>query len=297
MIYDLLFAPFVDYSFMQRALVGCCAISLGAAPFGVFLMLRRMSLVGDAMAHAIVPGVAIGYMVAGLSVVAMTLGGLVAGFIVALLTGLVSRLTRVPEDASLAAFYLISLSLGVLIISSKGSNVDLVHVLFGSVLALNNEALLLVSTITTISLLTLAVLYRPLVVECLDSAYCRSVSTFGSWTPSIFLMLVVLNLVGGFHSMGTLMAVGIMILPAVIARFWARQRLGIMLGLAVTAAMLCSWIGLLLSYHFDLPSGPAIILCLGCLYLLSALFVLIRRLSSAAKNLNRQSPLHKGSEL
>lgn len=280
-IYEALFSPFVDYKFMQRALVGSCAISLGAAPFGVFLMLRRMSLVGDAMAHAIMPGVAVGYIVAGLSVISMTLGGLVAGLIVALLTGFVSRLTRVPEDASLAAFYLISLALGVLIISGKGNNVDLVHVLFGSVLALNNEALLLVSIITTLSLLTLAVLYRPLVVECLDSAYCRSVSTFGSWTPSVFLMLVVLNLVGGFHSMGTLMAVGIMILPAVIARFWAKHRLGVMLVLAVVAAMLSSWVGLLLSYHFDLPSGPAIILCLGCLYALSTLYVLARRLVSA----------------
>lgn len=279
MIYETLFAPFVDYTFMQRALVGSCAMSLGAAPFGVFLMLRRMSLVGDAMAHAILPGVAIGYLLAGLSLVAMTLGGLIAGILVAILTGFVSRLTDSSEDASLAAFYLLSLALGVLIISGKGNNVDLVHVLFGSVLALDNAALLLVSSIASISLLTLAVLYRPLVVECLDSAYCRSVSTFGVWTPIIFLIMVVLNLVGGFHALGTLMAVGIMILPAVIARFWARQKLGLMLVLSVSAAMLCSWIGLLLSFHFDLPSGPAIILCLGCLYVFSALFALSSKLN------------------
>lgn len=279
MLYDTLLAPFVEYTFMQRALIGSCAMSLGAAPFGVFLMLRRMSLVGDAMAHAILPGVAIGYLLAGLSLVAMTLGGLIAGIIVAVLTGFVSRTTRLPEDASLAALYLLSLALGVLIISGRGDNVDLVHVLFGSVLALDNAALLLVSSITTISLLTLAVLYRPLVVECLDSAYCRSVSTFGAWTPSIFLIMVVLNLVAGFHALGTLMAVGIMILPAVIARFWTQQ-LGLMLVLSVGSAMLSSWVGLLLSFYFDLPSGPAIILCLGVLYLLSTVCLLSGQLFS-----------------
>ena len=284
MLYETLFAPFVDYTFMQRALVGSCAMSLGAAPFGVFLVLRRMSLVGDAMAHAILPGVAIGYLLGGLSLIAMTLGGLVAGVIVAILTGLVSRMTRLPEDASLAAFYLMSLSLGVLIISGQGNSIDLVHVLFGSVLALDNPALLLVSSITTISLLTMAVLYRPLVLECLDSSFCRLVSTFGSWTPIIFLIMIVLNLVGGFHALGTLMAVGIMILPAVIARFWGRQKLGLMLIIAVAAAMLCSWIGLLLSFHFDLPSGPAIILCLSSLYVFSTLFALFGKRTGQFKS-------------
>lgn len=285
MLYDLLFAPFIDYTFMQRALIGSWAMSLGAAPFGVFLVLRRMSLVGDAMAHAILPGVAIGYLIGGLSLVAMTLGGLVAGVVVAILTGFVSRITRLPEDASLAAFYLLSLSVGVLIISGRGNSIDLVHVLFGSVLALDNAALLLVSMITTISLLTLAALYRPLVVECLDSAYCRSVSTFGSWTPIVFLIMIVLNLVGGFHALGTLLAVGIMVLPAVIARFWGKQQLGLMLVIAVISAMLCSWVGLLLSFHFDLPSGPAIILCLGSLYVFSALTFLIRKRPQRLKSI------------
>ncbi|HPE61020.1 MAG: metal ABC transporter permease [Thiothrix sp.] len=277
MLYEWLLAPFVDYIFMQRALVGIWALALGATPFGVFLVLRRMSLVGDAMSHAILPGVAVGYLLAGLSLGAMTLGGFIAGMLVALLTGLVARLTRSPEESSLAAFYLLSLALGVLIISSRGSNVDLVHVLFGSVLALNNAALLLVAGISTFSLLILAVLYRPLVLECLDPAYCRAVSPLGLWTPVVFLVMVVLNLVGGFHALGTLMAVGIMILPAVIARFWAWQ-LGSMLTVAVSVAMLCGWLGLLLSFHFDLPSGPTIILSLGGVYVLSALFTVHRRL-------------------
>ena len=136
MIHDLLIAPFTEFEFMRRALVGASAIALAGAPLGVFLLLRRMSLTGDAMAHAILPGAALGYLVAGLSLPAMTIGGLAAGLSVALLAGLVARVTALREDASLAGFYLISLALGVTIVSLRGSSVDLLHVLFCNVLAL-----------------------------------------------------------------------------------------------------------------------------------------------------------------
>ena len=127
--------PFVEFAFMRRALVGCFALSLGAPPVGVFLVLRRLSLMGDAMSHAILPGAAIGFLVAGLSVPAISLGGFIAGIAVVLLAGFVTRSTILREDASLAAFYLVSLALGVLIVSVKGSSIDLLHVLFGTVLA------------------------------------------------------------------------------------------------------------------------------------------------------------------
>src|SRR5918911_4678287 len=136
MPYDLLIAPFTEFAFMRRALVGAAAIALAGGPIGVFLMLRRMSLVGDAMAHAILPGAAIGFLLSGLNLFAMTAGGLIAGFVVAMLTGLVARTTELKEDAALATFYLLSLALGVAIISVKGTNIDLLHFLFGNVLAL-----------------------------------------------------------------------------------------------------------------------------------------------------------------
>jgi zinc/manganese transport system permease protein len=271
MIFDIFFQPFYDYSFMRRALYGCIAISFGATPVGVFLMLRRMSLTGDAMAHAILPGAAIGYLVSGLSLGAMTIGGLIAGLTVALLSGFVSRLTALREDASLAAFYMISLALGVLIVSTRGSNIDLMHVLFGTVLALDNAALILLSSITTLSTLTLAIFFRPLVLECVDPQFLRSVSSLSAVTHFIFLALVVLNLVGGFHALGTLMSVGIMILPAASARFWTVSVGGLMT-VAFVIAILSSVIGLLLSFNFSLPSGPAIILVVGVAYLISLAF-------------------------
>ena len=268
MIWEILVAPFTEFGFMRRALLGCIAISVGATPVGLFLMLRRMSLTGDAMAHAILPGAAIGYLISGLSLGAMTIGGLIAGMAVALLSGFVTRVTAQREDASLAAFYLISLALGVLIVSTRGGNVDLMHVLFGTVLALNDETLILLCSIASLSVLVLASVFRPLVLECADPQFLRSVSGLSAITHLTFLALVVLNLVSGFHALGTLMAVGIMILPAATAKFWA-STIGGLLAAAVITATLSSFCGLLLSYHFSLPSGPAIILVAGIAYVLS----------------------------
>ncbi len=267
---DSLVQPFIEFAFMRRALVGSLAISLTAPPIGVFLVLRRMSLMGDAMGHAILPGAAIGYLLAGLSLFAMSLGGFAAGLAVALAAGLVARSTVIREDASLAGFYLLSLALGVMLVSVRGSSVDLLHVLFGTVLALDDGALLLIASIATVSMMTLAVIYRPLVMECFDPQFLRSVSPLSSPTHLIFLVLVVLNLVAGFQALGTLMAVGIMLLPAVAARFWAED-VGGMIGVAIASAFASSVIGLLVSYYVNVPTGPAVILACGAFYLLSML--------------------------
>lgn len=270
-MYDFLISPFIEFGFMRRALVGTLALALGAGPIGVFLMLRRMSLVGDAMAHAILPGAAIGFLVAGLNLFAMTAGGIVAGIVVAVLTGLVARATELKEDASLAAFYLLSLALGVTIVSLKGTNVDLLHVLFGTVLALDDNTLLLIGSITSITLAALALIYRPLVLECVDPGFLRSVSHAGAPVHLAFLGLVVINLVAGFHALGTLLAVGLMMLPAAVGRFWARD-ITAMIMIAVASGMLAGLIGLLVSFHAGVPSGPAIILVAGGFYIVSVLF-------------------------
>ena len=263
--------PFIEFAFMRRALVGCLALSLGAAPVGVFLLLRRMSLMGDAMSHAILPGAAVGFLIAGLSLPAMTAGGLVAGLAIVLASGVVARATILREDASLAAFYLISLASGVLLITTRGGNVDLLRVLFGSVLALDDAALLLIAAITSVTLIALALLYRPLVLECCDPGFLRSVSRWSGPTHLAFLVLVVLNLVGGFQALGTLMVVGLMVLPAAAARFWARD-IARLIAVAVAIAGTASLLGLLASYRYDLPSGPAIILAAGVIYVLSLAF-------------------------
>ncbi|MBV5299540.1 MAG: metal ABC transporter permease [Rhodoferax sp.] len=272
-VWDLLIGPFAEFAFMRRALVATLALSLSAAPLGVFLTLRRMSLLGDALSHAVLPGVAIGFMLAGLSLSAMALGGVIAGMLVAGIAGLVSKFTTLREDASLAAIYLVALALGVTLITGHGTQLDLLHILFGSALGVDNAGLLLVAGVASVSLLALAVLYRGLVLETFDPVFLNASrhTGRGSWLwQQGFLMLVVINLVAGFQTLGTLMAVGLMMLPAVSSRLW-HDTLPAQLVNASIQAMLAGCAGLLLSYHFDTPSGPTIIGCAGVLYFVSLL--------------------------
>jgi zinc/manganese transport system permease protein len=268
---SLFYQPFADFAFMRRALVACLALAIGSGPIGTFLIVRRMSLMGDALSHAILPGAAIGFLLGGLSLPAMSAGGMVAGLLVALLAGLVSRFSSLREDASFAALYLISLAAGVLIVSSHGSSVDLLHVLFGTILAVDDPALILVAIIASVSLLTLAVIYRPLLVECFDPGFLAINSGKGGLYHTLFLALVVLNLVAGFQALGTLMAIGLMMLPAAAARFWA-TRIWVLALVSMGIALAAGYAGLLASYYYSLSSGPCIVLGAGAFYMLSVLF-------------------------
>jgi zinc/manganese transport system permease protein len=280
-LWDALFAPFEEFAFMRRALVATLALSISAAPLGVFLTLRRMSLLGDALSHAVLPGVAIGFMVSGLSLTAMAIGGVVAGLLVAGIAGAVSRFTTLKEDASLAGIYLVALALGVTLISGHGTQLDLLHILFGSALGVDQAGLLLVAGVATASVLLFATMYRGLVLETFDpvSLSAKQHRNGGAWGRltgpwlwhQVFLMLVVINLVAGFQTLGTLMSVGLMMLPAVSARLW-HDTLPAQLVNASAQAALASLAGLLLSYHLDTPSGPTIIGSAGALYFLSLLF-------------------------
>jgi zinc/manganese transport system permease protein len=268
--HELLLQPFVEFGFMRRALVAVVALALGSAPMGTLLVLRRMSLMGDAMAHAVLPGAAIGFALAGFSLAAMGAGGMAAALLVAVLAGWVTQVTSQREDASLAAFYLIALAAGVLIISMHGNAVDLLHVLFGSILAVDDAALVMVAGVTSVTLLVLAVSYRALLLSSFDPSFLQSVGGPQRTMHFVFLGLVVLNLVAGFQALGTLMAVGLMMLPATAARFWARE-VWSLAAVSALIAVLSGAGGLLLSYHLQLPSGPAIVLLAGAGYLVSLL--------------------------
>lgn len=270
-LYELLIAPFAEFDFMRYALASVVFLALSAAPVGVFLVMRRMSLVGDALSHAVLPGAAIGYMFAGLSLPAMSMGGFVAGMLMALLAGLVSRFTNLKEDANFAAFYLSSLAIGVILVSKGGNSIDLLHLLFGSVLAVDLPALRLVAGVSSITIVVLTIIFRPLLLESIDPLFLKAVNGKGGFWHIIFLILVVMNLVAGFQALGTLMSVGLMMLPAITARLWAKSMSWLLL-LSVLLALLCGYGGLLFSYYVEIPSGPAIILWCGVCYLISIIF-------------------------
>src|SRR6516164_2604898 len=263
--YDFLIGPFASFGFMRTALVACFGLALASGPVGTLLLLRRMSLEGDVLSHAVMPGAAVGFLYAGYSLAALSLGGFLTGALVAGSAGLIARFR---PKVSLAAFYLVSLALGVIIISARGSNVDLMHVLFGTVLAVDMRNLLFIAIISSVALLVLAAIYRPLAIDSFDPAFLRAVGVSGGLYRGAFLLIVVLSLVASFQAFGTLLAIGPMLLPAAAALCWT-QRIWTTIALGVAIGMAADYVGLLMSYYANLPSGPAIVLAGGAIYGLS----------------------------
>jgi zinc/manganese transport system permease protein len=267
--YSLLIGPFESFGFMRTALVACFALALANGPIGTLVLLRRMSLEGDVLSHAVMPGAALGFLYAGYSLAALSLGGFLTGVLVAGSAGLVARFRPKRPEVSLAAFYLVSLALGVIIVSARGSNADLMHVLFGTVLAVDMRNLLFIAIISSAALLVLAAIYRPLAIDSFDPAFLRSIGASGGGVyRGAFVLIVVLNLVASFQAFGTLLAIGPMLLPAAAALCWT-QKIWATIALGVAIGMAADYAGLLISYYANLPSGPAIVLAGGAMYGLS----------------------------
>jgi len=260
---------YLDYAFMRHAIVGGAALALASAPLGVFLVIRRMSLTGEAMAHAVLPGVAIGYIVAGLSLPAMATGGLVAGLVVSLLAAALTRLTSLREETALAGLYLVALAIGALVLSAAGRQLDLLHVLFGSVLTLDANNVFILAGLACAVLLAFALIYRLLIMDTLDPTFLRA-TRGGAWVGALFMGLVAATLVAGFQALGTLMGASLMILPAAGARLWT-TRIDAMIAIAIVAALASVLAGLLLSVQFAWPAGPSVAVVAGTFFLFSCL--------------------------
>jgi zinc/manganese transport system permease protein len=205
-----------------------------------------------------------------LSVLAMGAGGVAAGLLVALLAGWFARRTGTGEDSQLAGLYLVALAAGVALVSAQ-RGVDLTHLLFGSVLAVDDVALLAMAGAATLTLPVLALIWRPLVLESLDPGFPVGPAggAGGTW-HACFLALVVLCVVSGFEALGTLMSVGLMMLPAIAARHWAGSLAG-QVTVAVALAIAASALGLLISFNVEIPAGPAIVLTAGAFWTVSLL--------------------------
>lgn len=266
-----LFSEMWSFVFMRRAFVATTVLSASVAPVGAFLVLRRLSLAGEAMAHAITPGVVIGFVVAGLSVFSLLIGGLLAGVVAAALTALLARKTILRSDASLASIYLIALAAGIFILSAAGSAVPLKSFLFGSILGIDDASMMLVGGVATVTLVSFAFLLRPLIISTCDPVFFEAQTKRPWLVEQAFMLLLVLNLLAAFKTLGTLMAVGLMILPATSARYWSSTITG-QLGLTFLFALASCWLGLTLSFLFpETPSGPAIVLTAGGFFLISVL--------------------------
>lgn len=275
-IYNIMIHPFIEFQFLRHALFAGIGISLGCGLVGVILVLRRMTLVGDALSHAILPGIALSYLITGLNMASLAIGGIGAGLIVVCLSGLVSRRSMLHEEASLAGFYIISLAIGVILLSMTGGNMNVMHILFGNVLAVDNVGLYFIYLSGLATILTIIINYRVLVYECFDPTFVKIMNINGYRYHLIFLILVVINLVAACQALGTLMSLGIMILPAITARFWGGKVWHLLI-ISVLIALFSCYSGLTASYYYNWPSGPTIILICGILYVGSFSFYILKQ--------------------
>ena len=279
-LWATLIGPFSDYDFMRSALVACVALAMASGPLGTLLLLRRMGLVGDVLSHAVMPGAAVGFAVAGSALVVLSIGGLITGIAVVLLMIVGTRLGAQREDASLAAFYFASIGIGVLVVSMRGTNLDLMHVLLGTVLAIDFPALVLIVAISSVVIAVLALIFRPIALQSLDPVFLRRMGGGDSTWRAIFLVLVVLDLVAAFQAFGTLLAGVPLLLPAAAARCWA-QRIAPLVCLSIGFGIAADYAGLLVSYHLNVPSGGAIACAAALIYAVSAVASASRGLLAA----------------
>lgn len=261
-LWNFFVSPFIEYAFMQKALFSCVLLSISAVPLGVFLLLRGLSLVGDSLSHGILPGIALAAIFFGMAPIPLFLGGIAAGLIVAFISNQLSRRSIIPEDASFTVIYSLSLALGVLILFHHGTNTNVLHLLFGSVLGIDSTTLYLIGFVCLITTLYLANWRKLLIMHCFDPLLFQVAGRPHKLLMFSFLALVVCNLVASYQAIGTLLALGLMMLPAITGRLLCTHYRQIFKISSLIGIFGC-YLGLLLSYHGDWPSGPSIILCLG----------------------------------
>jgi len=269
-LHDLLVAPF-DYEFMRRGLLSAAVLSLSGGLLGCILVLRRLALMGDALSHSLLPGIALAWLLFGPSTTALFVGALVAGLLTALGSALLSRLTRVKEDAAFGSLFIVFFGAGIALVSKLPTRLNLTHFLFGNVLGVSATDVGLTAIISGMTVLIFVIFYRAILLETFDPVFHRAIGGHGGVVHFGFLALTVLNLVAALQTMGIVLALGLFLLPAVSAYLWC-DHFSRMLVLSVAFALVCAVAGILLSYHAGLASGAAIVLCLGAVFLGSALF-------------------------
>ena len=269
-LHDLVVAPFA-YEFIRRALLSAVLLGISGGLIGCVLVLRRLALMGDALSHSLLPGVAAAWYFFGTSTTALFFGGLAAGLLTALGSALLSRMTRVKEDAAFGSLFIVFFGAGVALVSKLPSRVNLTDFLFGNVLGVSTGELRLASAVSLLTVSVFVIFYRSVLLETFDPVFHRASGGRGGLVHMGFLTLTVLNLVAAMQTMGIVLALGLFLLPAVSAYLWC-DRFVTMLLVSICIAVADSAVGILLSFHAGLASGASIVLCLGLVFVLSALF-------------------------
>lgn len=259
----------LHFRFVLRGLAIALLLGIAGGVAGCVLLLRRMALMADSFGHSILPGVGLAYLFIGPGLGALFIGAATAGLFTALISGMVSRLTRLKEDAAFGAFFVLCFALGVALMRYVATPSDLLHYLFGDVLAVTRADLVLAAVAATATVLAASIFFRILVLETFDPVFHRACGGSSLTAHLVILALTVLDLIAALQAVGVVLALGLFILPAATAYLWC-DRLARMLVMSAITGALGSLIGLYLSYGLNLPSGPCMVGTLGIAFLVSA---------------------------
>jgi len=256
------------YGFMQRGMLVAVLVGVACSVVGCYVVLRSMAFIGDAMAHSILPGVAVAYLLKG----SLMVGGLVAAVAVALGIGFFSRQGRLKEDSAIGILFAAAFSLGVILISSiRTYALDLSHILFGNVLGVGVADLLLTAGLVVVVLLVVFLLYKELLVVSFDPVLAATLRLPAERLRIVLLVLLAVTVVVSLQSVGIGLVASMLVTPSATA-FLLTRRLPRMIGLSALFGALSGVIGLYASYYLDVVSGAAIVLTATAFFLLAFLF-------------------------
>lgn len=265
-MWSLVVEPFLEFEFLRRALFQAIILSLGFSVVGLVLITRRLSLIGDTLSHAMLPGVVIAFLIAGPSFPALFVGGWLTGVVLLAAAAGLARRRSMEGDAVLALFAVFSVAVGVLIASRTRTTTEILHLLFGNILAIDAPMLAVSAVVAALTWIVFLLGYRHFFSALVDPLFFRSVARPGFFVMAALLALFSANLTVGFAGLGAMMTVGLLIVPSLAGRRLGRSPLGMVVWSSLFAVV-SSVAGVLISYHAEVPSGPAIVViaCLGLL--------------------------------
>jgi ABC-type Mn2+/Zn2+ transport system permease subunit len=261
----------LGYTFMVRGLVAVLIVGVVSGVLGTYIILRGMAMFGDALAHAILPGVAVAYLAAGSNQSALFLGGLAAGILTAFGIGAISK-EGIKEDTATGIMFVSMFALGIALISTVRSyTTDLAHFLFGNVLGIATSDLWLIGGFGALVLLTIAALYKEFLVVSFDPILAQTLRLPASFFKYLLLVLTAITIVLSLQAVGVTLMTAMLVTPAATASLLTR-RLPVMMAISAAVGAGSGVIGLYLSFYGNIASGPAIVLTSTALFLLALVF-------------------------
>jgi ABC-type Mn2+/Zn2+ transport system permease subunit len=251
---DWLIEPF-RLPFMQTAAIAAILVGITCATLGVYVVLRRMAFIGDALSHTVLPGLVVAY----LNQWNLFGGAVIASIVTALGIGWLSQRQAVREDTAIGVLFTGMFALGILLMSTMRSFSDFSHILFGYILGVTNDQLVIIAVIAVVILLTLFVMHKELELSSFDPVHAQVIGLRVDWLRYVLLILMALAVVAAVQAVGVVLTSALLVVPAAAASL-ITKRLPAMMALAVLIAVFSSFAGLIFSYRADVSSGAAIVL-------------------------------------